>query len=109
MTDMIKEAYDRLDAQKLEPITEEDRKFIEEMKGRMPHLSIRKNREGNQHDHVRFGPRPDGFYNDAERDAFQEKQIKALTEVLNAAMSRPPLKMGEFTIGRGGRIIEKSK
>ena len=59
--------------------------------------------------HTRLGPRPDGFYSDAERDAFQEKQTKALTEALNAAMSRPPLKMGEFMIGRGGRIIEKGK
>ena len=59
--------------------------------------------------HIRLGPRPDGFYSDAERDAFIEKQTKALTEALDNAMSRPPLKMGEFTIGRGGRIIEKGK
>ena len=37
---IVKEAYDRLDAQKLEPITDEDREFIKEMRGRMPHLSI---------------------------------------------------------------------
>ena len=59
--------------------------------------------------HIRLGPRPDGFYNDAERDAFMEKSTKALTKALNNAMSSPPLKMGEFTIGRGGRIIEKGK
>ena len=38
--DMIKEVYDRLEGQKPEPITEEDREFIKEMEGRMPHLSI---------------------------------------------------------------------
>ena len=59
--------------------------------------------------HTRLGPRSDGFYNDAERDAFMEKQTKALTKALNFAASRPPLKMGEFTIGQGGRIIEKGK
>ena len=37
--DMIKGAYDRLETQKLEPITDEDHEFIEEMEGRIPHLS----------------------------------------------------------------------
>ena len=59
--------------------------------------------------HVRLGPRSDGFYNDVERDAFMEKQTKAITKALDSARNSPRLKMGEFTIGRGGRIIEKGK
>ena len=35
-----------------------------------------------------IGPRSDGFYNDAERDAFMEKQTKALTEALDRSTSR---------------------
>ena len=48
--DMVKEAYARLDAQKLEPITDEDREFITKMRGRMSHLSIHSSRKENQHD-----------------------------------------------------------
>ena len=59
--------------------------------------------------HVRLGPRSDGFYNDAERDAFRKKQDKAITKALDSARNSPPLKMGEFIIGQGGRIIEKGK
>ena len=37
---------------------------------------------------VRLGPRSDGFYTDAERDAFQEKQRAAVTAALESAMKR---------------------
>ena len=33
-------AKELLEAQKLKPITDEDREFIKEMKDRMPHLSL---------------------------------------------------------------------
>ena len=37
---MVKEAYDRLEARKREPITDEDREFIKEMRGRMPQRKL---------------------------------------------------------------------
>ena len=46
--------------------------------------------------HVRLGPRPDGFYSDAERDAFVEKQTKALTKALDYAKSRPAAEDGRI-------------
>ena len=38
--DLVKGVRAELEAQKLEPITDEDRAFIKEMKDRMPHLSL---------------------------------------------------------------------
>ena len=59
---------------------------------------------------VRLGPSfPGGFYTKTESDAFFDRIGENLIAAIEDAKSRPPLKMGEFTIGRGGRIIEKSK
>ena len=38
--------------------------------------------------HVRLGPRPDGFYNDVERDAFIERQTEAMSKALANAKPR---------------------
>ena len=58
--------------------------------------------------HVRLGPSfPGGFYTKAESDAFFDRIGENLIAAMEDAKSRPPLKMGEFTIGRGGRIIKK--
>ena len=60
--------------------------------------------------HVRLGPRADGFYNDAERDAFIERQTEAVSKALsNVKRMEAPMTKKEATPKGWHITINESK